>query len=121
MLHSSGFSVSKIKTRLSEENVAITQQSLYRLINKFQQTNQYKDVYRRKQEKKITPKMAIIMKEESDEATARQLRGTLMEKYPALRVSLSTVKATHRSIPASILVSIDYSPLFADRLTTDVD
>ena len=54
--------------------------------------------------------MAIEMNnqlEENDEATARQLRSSLMEKYPALRVSLSTVKVTHRSIPASILISID--------------
>ena len=110
LLHSFGFSVRKIKTRLSKENVTITQRSLYRLISKFQQANQYNDLYWRKREKKITPKMAIVMNnqlEENDKATARQLRSTLMEKYPALRVSLSTVKATHCSIPASILVSID--------------
>ena len=95
MLHSSGFSVGKIKARLSEENVDVTRRSLYRLIKKFQQTNQYKDLHRRKREKKITPEMAIVMNnqlEENDEATARQLRSTLMERYPALRVSLSTVK-----------------------------
>ena len=38
LLHSSGFSVRKITTHLSEENVVITQQSLYPLINNFQQT-----------------------------------------------------------------------------------
>ena len=75
MLHSSGFSVGKIKTRLSEENVDVTRRSLYRLIKKFQQTNQYKDLHRRKREKKITPEMAIVMNnqlEENDKATATQ-------------------------------------------------
>ena len=35
LLHNSGLSVRKIKTRLSEENVDITRRSLYRLIKKF--------------------------------------------------------------------------------------
>ena len=65
------------------------------MIKKFQQTNQYTDLYRRKREKKITKEMATVMNselEENDEATARQLRNTLTEKYPALKVSLSTIK-----------------------------
>ena len=56
--------------------------------------------------------MAFVMNDQleennHDQATARQLCSTLMEKYPAQRVSLSTVNATHCSIPASILVTID--------------
>ena len=65
------------------------------MIKKFQETNQYTDLHRRKREKKITQEMAIVMNselEEIDEATARQLRNILMEKYPALGVSLSTIK-----------------------------
>ena len=57
LLHSTRFSVSKANTRLSVENADITQQSLYCIIKKFQQTNQYKDLHQKKQEKKITPEI----------------------------------------------------------------
>ena len=101
LLHNSGLSVKKIESRLSEENVNTTRRSLYRLIQKFQQTKKYTDLHRRKREKKITQEMAIVMNselEQNDEATARQLRSTLMEKYPALEVSLSTIKRHRKKL-----------------------
>ena len=67
----------------------------------FQQTNQYTDLHRRKRDKKITPEMAVVMNSElerNDEATARQLRSTLMEKYPTLDVSLSTMKRQRKQL-----------------------
>ena len=101
LLHNSGLSVKKIESRLSEENVNTTWRSLYHLIQKFQQTKKYTDLHRRKREKKITQEMAIVMNselEQNDEATARQLRSTLMEKYPALEVSLSTIKRHRKKL-----------------------
>ena len=95
MLHNSGLPVRKIKSRLSEEKVYITRRSLYRLIKRFQQTNH------RKRDKKMTQEMAVVMNselEQNDEATARQLRSTLMEKYPTLDVSLSTMKRQRKQL-----------------------
>ena len=50
---------------------------------------------------KITQEMAIVMNSEleiNDEATAMQLRNILIEKYPGLEVSLSTVKRQHQQL-----------------------
>ena len=91
-LHNSGLSVAVILKRLREENVLVKRRSLHRLIKKFRETMKYTDLDRRKQEKKSTKEMAIVMNSEletNDEATAMQLRNILIEKYP---VSLSTVK-----------------------------
>ena len=92
LLHNSGLSVKKIESRLSEENVNTTRRSLYRLIQKCQQTKKYTDLHRRKREKKITQEMAIVMNselEQNDEATARQLRSTLRLRVMRLPLNIN--------------------------------
>ena len=100
-LHNSGFSVAVILKCLREENVLVTWRSLHRLIKKFREAMKYMDLDRRKREKKITQEMAIVMNSEleiNDEATAMQLRNILIEKYPDLDVSLSTVKRQRQQL-----------------------
>ena len=101
VLHSAGFPVAAIKTRLNEEKIFVTRWSLDRLIKKFRETKKYTDLHRRKREKKITQEMADVMNNEmerNDEVTAMQVRDILIQKYPGLEVSLSTIKRQRQQL-----------------------
>ena len=95
LLHNAGNSIKSIEDHLKGEGTVVTRRSLLHLVKKHQETGMYKDLFRRKRDKKITEEMDFAINNEleaNDKATARQLRNTLMEKYPRLNVSLSTFK-----------------------------
>jgi len=53
------------------------------------------------QDKKLSPDMLAVMEDtlkENDEATASELRGILVQKYPDLDVSVSTIKYQRRAL-----------------------
>ena len=94
-LFNAGYSVAAIQQRLKEEDVIVTKRSLYRLVKKFKEKGLYPDLPRRVLNKKLTPEMFTMINnelEENEEATARHLRAMLIEKYPELEVTISTVK-----------------------------
>ena len=96
-----GYSVAAIQQRLKEEDVVITKRSLYRLVKKFKEKGVYKDLPRRAQDKKLTTEMLSMINnelKENDEATARYLRAMLIEKYPELEVTISTVKRQRQAL-----------------------
>jgi len=101
LLHNAGVSIKCIEDRLKDEEVVVTRRSLHRLIKKYKETGTYTDLHRRKRDKKITQEMAIEINNEletNDETTARQLRSSLVEKYPGLEVSLSTIKRHRKQL-----------------------
>ena len=100
-LYEKGISISNIRTRLQEENIFISRQSLYRLIRKFRNSAAIKDLHRRKRTKKLTNEMLQLINLElqgNDELTSRQLLSTLKEKYPLLRVSLPTIRRARKNL-----------------------
>ena len=93
--------VTVIQQRLKEEDVIVTKRSLYRLIKKFKEKGVYTDLQRRARNKKLTPEMLAMINgelEENDEATARHLRAILIERYPELEVTISTVKRQRQAL-----------------------
>ena len=101
LLHNAGISIKCIEDRLKDEGTVVTRRSLQRLVKKHRETGMYKDLFRRKRDKKITDDMNFAINNEleaNDEATARQLRNTLVEKYPSLNVSLSTIKRKRKQL-----------------------
>ena len=109
LLHNAGISIKCIEDRLKDEGTVVTRRSLQRLVKKHRETGMYKDLFRRKRDKKITDDMNFAINNELeayDEATARQLRNTLVEKYPSLNVSLSTIKRKRKQLaPDRIIVN----------------
>ena len=88
LLHNAGNSIKCIEDRLKGKNCS--RQSLQRLVKKHQETGMYKDLFRRKRDRKVTKEIDFAINNEleaNDEATTRQLRNTLVEKYPRLNVS----------------------------------
>ena len=94
-MFNAGYSMAAIQQRLEEEDITITKRSLYRLIKKFKEKGVYTDLHRRERDKKLTQELLTMMNNElleNDEATARHFRAMLIEKYPELAVTISTVK-----------------------------
>lgn len=96
-----GYSVSQIKKRLVEENVYISIRSLYKLIEKFEDTGTIVDRPRRTTPRKVTEEMRIAIDQElkcNDELTSRQLQSFLKEKWPDVSVSCPTIRRAREEI-----------------------
>lgn len=98
-LFEKGIGVRDIQDRLGEEDVTVTRQTLYRLIQKFKSTGGISDLPRRKRPRKLTSEMLEIIDsalKQNDELTSEQLRCHLQERFPLLRVSLPTIKRARK-------------------------
>ena len=96
-----GYSVSTITRRLKEENTFISQQSLYRLMQKFRSCGIIQDLPRRKRSMKLSNEMLQFINlqlQQNDELTSRQLQSSLKEKYPLLNVSLPTIRRARKKL-----------------------
>ena len=96
-----GFSVSKIIARLKQEQIFVTCQALYSLFKKHSKTGHLVHLPKRTKTKKITDEMVAIIDEalsNNDELTERELRSILVERWPGLRVTLSTIKRIRNQI-----------------------
>ena len=101
LLKEQGFSVSKIIARLKQEHISTTRQALYNLFKKHSETGHLVDLPKRTRTRKITDEMVTIIDESlsnNDELTARELRSILVERWPELRVTLSTIKRIRKQI-----------------------
>ena len=101
LLYQSGYSISKIRKRLSEENVSISSQALFNLVRKHRETGKLIDLPRRARPRKLSQEMVAVLEEawcDNDELTARQARSLLMEKWPNLRVSIPTIKRIRKQM-----------------------
>jgi len=100
-LYKAGYTITKIRARLQEENVLVTNRSLQRLIVKYKEFNTYEDLLHRTREKKLTSEMIAFMDaayEEDDEISARKMKKMSTEKWPTLEVSIDTIKRTRRAL-----------------------
>lgn len=100
-LFSRGYSVSKIKKRLDEENVFISTRSLYKLVRKYEDTGAVVDRPRRTTPRKITEEMRKAIDQElsrNDELTSRQLQLLLKERWPDVDVSRPNIRRARKEI-----------------------
>ena len=94
-----GYSLTDIKYKLQEEDVYVTVRSLQRLCKKFRDKHTIQDLPRTNKTRKLSQEMRTLLDEmlkENDEMTARQIRATLYDKFPDLKVSLATVKRVRK-------------------------
>ena len=94
-----GYSHRIIKERLAQEDIIVTTRSLQRLDKKFHDEGTFKDLPRNKRSKKLSQPMIKFINdklEEDDELTSTKLRALLMQNWPDLNVSLTTVKRYRR-------------------------
>ena len=101
ILKEQGFSVSKIITRLKQEQIFVTRQALYGLFKKHSETGCVVDLPKRTRTRKINDEMIAVIDEalsNNDELTAREIRSILVERWPNLNVTLSTIKRIRNQI-----------------------
>ena len=101
LLKNKGFSVSKILTRLKQEQISVTCQALYNLLKKHSKSGCVVDLPKRTRTSKISNKLMAIIDEalsDNDELTAREIQSILIEKWPDLDVTLSSIKRIRTQI-----------------------
>ncbi len=94
-LSRAGFPVIKIRERLLEEGIKISRKSLYFLLKKYGETNSIADRKRAPRRRLLRNEHFVFIDEameENPELTSRQLHDMVIEKFPGLRASVSTVK-----------------------------
>ena len=88
--------MSEIKARLLEEDISVSLMSIYRLLKKNERTGSIVDLKRKPSTPRILRaehlKFIDDALAEDDELTARRLRNMLEEKWPGLKVSITTIK-----------------------------
>ena len=90
-----GFPVNKIWERLLEEGIIVSRKSLYCLLEKYHQTKSIADRKRAPRRRQLSNEHFQFIDEAMEanrELTSRQLHGMVVEKYPELCVSVSTIK-----------------------------
>ena len=93
--------MSKIITRLKQEQIFVTRQALYGLFKKHSETGCVVDLPKRTRTRKINNEMIAVIDEalsNNDELTAREIRSILVERWPNLNVTLSTIKRIRNQI-----------------------
>ena len=99
-LFSRGYSISPIHKRLIEENISISLQGIYNLIEKFCEKETIVDLPHQRRRQKITQEMRRFIEQEmskNDELTSRRMKTLLCEKWPNLHVSIPTIKRTRKT------------------------
>ena len=94
-LHFCGFSVPSIVQQLKQEEVAVSQRAVYNLVEKFRLKGVVKDLPSCKKDSILTEEMKMFMEEEltkNDELTSTAIKASMIQKWPDLRVSTSTIK-----------------------------
>ena len=94
-----GFSVIKIRQRLSEEGIQVSRKSLYYLLKKHNETSSVADLTRTPRRRLLTDEHFRFIDETMEanlELTSRQLHGMVAEKFSdaSVSTSTSTVKRT---------------------------
>lgn len=100
VLKRAGYCLTDIWKRIQEEEGCnYSLRSVYRLWRKFRNHHTILDLPRRKRDRKVDEDMLEIIETlltENDELTARQLRERLLETWPSLNVSLTTIKRARK-------------------------
>lgn len=99
LLRSRGYSVADIRRRLSEEKIVVSAASIYKLLKKAKELGSVVDRNRRHTPRILCTEQLKFMDEalaSDDELTARRLREMLEQKWPDLKVSLTTIKRARK-------------------------
>ena len=76
-LHLNGYSVTNIRQGLKDENIVISHQVIYNIVNKFWNHRMYKDLPVQCRRQKITEEMKVMIEEAintNDEITATEIK-----------------------------------------------
>ena len=90
-----GFKLCKIQKHLANEGITVSKKSLCLLIKRFRATGSVADRRSTRPRKKLKDEQYRFIDEcmaEDDELTAAKMLSLLLEKFPTLNVSVSTVK-----------------------------
>ena len=101
VLRESGLSMDKIRKRLSEEQVEVSRMALYKLWRKYKKTATVVDLPRRRPAPRLSKEQLRCIDNSmasNDELTSRQLRVILEDRWPDVKVSLSTVKRARKDL-----------------------
>ena len=101
MLSRSGYPLRKIQAHLALEDITVSKKLLCLLIKKYRMTGSVADNRKVKPPKKLKDEHYRFIDEcmaDDDELTATKVHAMLKEKYPALIVSVSTVKRAHMEL-----------------------
>ena len=96
-----GFSVIKIRQRLSEEGIQVSRKSLCFLLKKYNETSSVADLKRTPRRRLLTDERFRFIDETMEanpELTSRQLHGMVAEKFSDASVSISTVKRARKAL-----------------------
>ena len=96
-----GFTVKEIHSRLAEEDVIVSKRALFHLVRKYKEHHTYTDLPKSKRRSLLNrTQLRFINKEmeNNDELTAKQLHERLLEKWPHLSISVTTVKRMRRML-----------------------
>ena len=96
-----GYSVKSIYQRLQQENVDVTIRALYYLVKKFQVSGSVLDLPKRKRANILTDEMKRFIEEEyskNDELTSTGIKALLLQKWPDVQVSISTIKRKRKKL-----------------------
>ena len=98
-LRNSGYSVSAIQRRLLEENTVVSAVSIYKLLKKAEDRGSVVDRNRKSAPRILCTDQLKFMDEalaNDDELTARRLRSLLEQRWPELKVLLTTIKRARK-------------------------
>ena len=100
-LYKANYSVLDISRRLEAEKVDVTARALYNLVQKYRLKGTIRDLPRRKMPQILTEEMKKFMEDNllvNDELTSTAMKNLLLEKWPDLVVSISTIKRVRRRL-----------------------
>ena len=95
VLKSRGYTYKDIQNRLQEEGIEITIKSLYLLVTKYSHTNSITDRPRQHRRRLLDTRHYTFIDNAlitNDELTTRQLHALLIQRFPEVSVSHSTLK-----------------------------
>ena len=101
VLYTNGFSIRDIHARLEEEGIFVSKKTLYRLLKKYREHHTYTDLRRADRKTVLTVEQVRFIDREmelNDEYSARKLHERLLERWPDLNVSITTIKRMKRKL-----------------------
>lgn len=95
------YTVDEIHKRLKEEHIYVSKVAIYGLLKKYRQYRVYTDLPKSKPQTKLNEEQVRFIDDEmssNDELTARQMHALILERWPHLVVSLTTIKKTKNKL-----------------------
>ena len=101
VLKQRGYSVKEIHARLAEEDVFVSKRALFYLLKKYKERHTYTDLPKSKRTSVLNKEQLRFINKEmenDDECTAKKLHELLLERWPHLNISVTTIKRMRRKL-----------------------